>query len=87
MIGQKYKWRATARVSFPYHFEPLIFETEEQVKEDTIKDIRENICICKNEIKISDLNIENLGPWDAGENYQSLEEREGVNHGKGKKTI
>ena len=74
MTGQKYKWRATARVSFPYHFESFIFETSDQAKRDAIKDIRENICICKNEIEIYDLNVENLGPCeDEDEFYETRE--------------
>ena len=68
MTGQKYKWKATAMVSFPYHFEPLIFETSNQAKEDTIKDIKENICcVSENEIEISDLKVEKLGPISEAE--------------------
>ena len=64
MTGQKYKWKVTAKVSFPYYFEPFIFETSDQAKRDAIKDIKENISCIENEkdIEILDLNVENLGP-------------------------
>ena len=63
-MTQTYRWKVTARVSFPYCFEHGIYKNAEEAKQDAIRDIRENIgCVeDKNDIEISDLKIERLEP-------------------------